>query len=257
MINDKVLAKLDKVIYYKSSPLVVIETVHGVGTGIFINNKGLVLTACHVFGDAVEKYKDTINSVNKDIGDGMIKRKHKNKEINKRIKRISDKLNISVTPLKFGFGESIKYRVDILEYEEDTDIALLKINSNKKNFSYIKINDNHIPMLGEKVYGITTTPPDEDNESHGASVFFSKIICIDKRLKNDSLLISCQTDFAPQSGNSGGAIVNSDGEIVGIITAAVNNEIITNAGSTGLGIEKERGVFSSLISSSIDFKKYL
>ena len=100
-----------------------------------------------------------------------------------------------------------------------TDLAVIKIEAN--NLSYIPFGNSDKVRIGEPVLAI-------GNPFNLTSTVTSGIISakarnmniIDNPRSNETPLESfLQTDAAVNSGNSGGALVNSNAELIGIVTA--------------------------------------
>lgn len=124
--------------------------------------------------------------------------------------------------------------LDVITYDEYNDIALLKSNKTHENSLSIDIRE---PYLNEKVtvYGYPLVSLLGDNLS-ATSGSVSSLTGI----KGD---ITQFTITAPiQPGNSGGPILSSDGALLGIVTATLNN--------TALGISTQNvnfGIRSQLV----------
>lgn len=125
--------------------------------------------------------------------------------------------------VKMDSGE--EYPAVVVGTDEETDIAVLKIKS-EKALPFVKLGDSDKPEVGDWVlalgspFGLQKTVTagiisQKGRESPGLSVFRKFI----------------QTDAAINQGNSGGPLVNMDGEVIG-----VNSQIATsNGASNGIG----------------------
>ena len=106
-----------------------------------------------------------------------------------------------------------EYEADIIGFDEVTDIAVLKIDSNT-NLDYIFFGDSDSTLIGEWVLAVGN--PYNLNSTVTAGIVSSKSRDLNEYdQKNQSFI---QTDAAVNFGNSGGALVNIKGELIGINT---------------------------------------
>lgn len=118
------------------------------------------------------------------------------------------------------FHDDTAIEARLVNYDEDSDIALLQLNSNKK-FPYLKWGER--PELGEDVIAIGSPM----NQSF--TVTFGNVSALDRFVpKAASFVPFIQTDASVNPGNSGGPLFNHKGELIGI-----NTMIITGSGSRG------------------------
>ncbi len=106
-----------------------------------------------------------------------------------------------------------KYDAELIGSDKDTDIALLKININKK-LPYIPFANSDVIRVGEWVLAVGN--PYNLTSTVTAGIVSAKGRDLDGNTTIDSFI---QTDAAVNPGNSGGALVNIRGELVGINTA--------------------------------------
>ena len=106
-----------------------------------------------------------------------------------------------------------EYEAEIIGFDEVTDIAVLKITSNIKLDS-IFFGDSDSTLIGEWVLAVGN--PYNLNSTVTAGIVSSKSRDLNEYdQKNQSFI---QTDAAVNFGNSGGALVNIQGELIGINT---------------------------------------
>ncbi len=106
-----------------------------------------------------------------------------------------------------------EYEAEIIGFDEVTDIAVLKIDSNIK-LDYIFFGDSDSTLIGEWVLAVGN--PYNLNSTVTAGIVSSKSRDLNEYdQKNQSFI---QTDAAVNFGNSGGALVNIQGELIGINT---------------------------------------
>jgi S1-C subfamily serine protease len=106
-----------------------------------------------------------------------------------------------------------EYEAEIIGYDEIYDIAVLKINSDF-NLDYVFFGDSDSTLVGEWVLAVGN--PYNLNSTVTAGIISSKSRDLNEYdQKNQSFI---QTDAAVNFGNSGGALVNIKGELIGINT---------------------------------------
>lgn len=105
------------------------------------------------------------------------------------------------------------YEAELVGADPSTDIAVLKILDAKKDFSFVRFGDSDQTKIGEWVLAV-------GNPFNLTSTVTAGIISAKARDlidgKNQSFI---QTDAAVNTGNSGGALVNTQGDLIGINTA--------------------------------------
>jgi serine protease DegS len=107
------------------------------------------------------------------------------------------------------------YDARLLMLDEANDLALLKIDAD--NVSHLKLADNSRLEVGDIVLAIGNP------RNIGQSVTFGIISALWRR--DDSYVI--QTDAAINPGNSGGALIDTDGNFIG-----VNSTIVSGSGGS-------------------------
>ena len=106
------------------------------------------------------------------------------------------------------------YDAKVIGTDPDTDIAILKINADEK-LPYVYFGNSDATRIGEWVLAVGN--PFNLNSTVTAGIISAKSRDLNKRdRKNESYI---QTDAAVNKGNSGGALVNTNGELIGINTA--------------------------------------
>ncbi|MEY8847584.1 trypsin-like peptidase domain-containing protein [Psychroserpens sp. XS_ASV72] len=104
------------------------------------------------------------------------------------------------------------YDAQLIGTDEKTDIALLKVEADN-DLPYITFGDSDAAQIGEWVLAV-------GNPFNLTSTVTAGIISAKSRdLSGQNSQSFLQTDAAVNPGNSGGALVNSKGELVGINTA--------------------------------------
>jgi serine protease Do len=119
-----------------------------------------------------------------------------------------------------GLENGEEYQASIVGVDEETDIAVLKIDANKE-LPTIAFGDSDAVQLGEWVLAIGSPFGLEQSATAG----------IVSQVQRETPFSSpfqrfIQTDAAVNRGNSGGPLVNMDGEVIG-----VNSQIATVTGN--------------------------
>ena len=111
-------------------------------------------------------------------------------------------------------NDNKSFKATIIGTDPDTDIAVLKINADKK-LPYVFFGNSDATRIGEWVLAVGN--PFNLNSTVTAGIISAKSRDLNKRDGiNESYI---QTDAAVNRGNSGGALVNTQGELIGINTA--------------------------------------
>ena len=135
--------------------------------------------------------------------------------------------------VKFSDGRSLHARV--LGIDPDTDIALIKVDA--KNLPVAPMGDSETLRVGEWVCAIGNPLAYEHTVTVGVVSYLGR------KLFDSSLDNYIQTDAAINFGNSGGPLINGQGEVVGI-----NSAISQRASNIGFAvpINEARSILSQL-----------
>ncbi|MBO4696020.1 MAG: trypsin-like peptidase domain-containing protein [Lachnospiraceae bacterium] len=115
--------------------------------------------------------------------------------------------------IKVTLYDDTAYKAELVGYDESNDLAVLKIDANNLqpvilgSSDQLRVGDSVIAIgnpLGELTFSLT----------HGAVSALNRTITV-----NNNSMTLIQTDCAINSGNSGGALFNTYGEVVGIVNA--------------------------------------
>lgn len=115
----------------------------------------------------------------------------------------------------FLAGEE-EFACEIIGYDAQTDLALLKITDQSRTYPAAKIGDSEKVQVGQLAIAIGN-PLGRELEG---TVTFGVISAINRELtlSDGRTMTLIQTDAAISSGNSGGALFNANGEVIGINT---------------------------------------
>ena len=156
------------------------------GTGFIITSDGYIMTNYHVIEPAYEN-------------------------------------NYKITVL---FKDGTSYEASIAGFEEDGDIAVLKIDAN--DLSPVTVGNSDNIAVGDSVFAIGHPLGELD-----FSMTSGRVSALDRSItadRNSAPINMFQFDAAINSGNSGGPVFNESGEVIGIATAKVGS-----SGVEGLG----------------------
>ncbi|ERM82313.1 peptidase S1 [Rhodonellum psychrophilum GCM71 = DSM 17998] len=124
----------------------------------------------------------------------------------------------NATKVDISLEDNTRYTARVIGTDPTTDLALLKIEA--KGLTFIKFGDSDITRIGEWVLAVGN--PFDLTSTVTAGIISAKARNIgilrnpDNNLQIESFL---QTDAVVNPGNSGGALVNLAGELIGINTA--------------------------------------
>jgi Do/DeqQ family serine protease len=147
------------------------------------------------------------------------------------------------TTLEITTNDNKKYEVEVIGSDSNADIAVLKIKGDY-TFPYVRFADSDNTRIGEWVLAVGN--PYNLNSTVTAGIISAKSRDFsDYDNKNQSFI---QTDAAVNSGNSGGALVNLDGDLIGINTAITSNGMGTFIGySFAVPSNIARKIFEDII----------
>ncbi|MCX2681341.1 trypsin-like peptidase domain-containing protein [Galbibacter sp. EGI 63066] len=120
----------------------------------------------------------------------------------------------NATELQVTLNNNKTYKAELIGADSETDIALIKIDT-EEDLPYLIFGDSDYTKIGEWVLAV-------GNPFNLTSTVTAGIISAKARDLNEAdgkFQSFIQTDAAVNPGNSGGALVNTNGELVGINTA--------------------------------------
>jgi S1-C subfamily serine protease len=121
-----------------------------------------------------------------------------------------------------------RYKAKVLMRDRGHDLALIQIDAKKKLSSFLKLGDSDSLQVGQKVLAIGNPFGLAGTLTTGiVSSLHRKIQSEDRGDLEDMI----QTDAAINSGNSGGPLLDSQGNVIGINTAIYG----PNGGNIGIG----------------------
>jgi S1-C subfamily serine protease len=145
------------------------------------------------------------------------------------------------TKVKLNNGQ--EYEANLIGGDRNADIAILKINATN-SLKPIKISDSNDLKIGDKVLAI--------GNPYGIGISVSSgIVSATGRDYGNPYLELIQTDAAINPGNSGGALINENGNLIGI-----NTKIFSRTGAyQGLGFAIPSNIVVQIASELIKYGK--
>lgn len=141
--------------------------------------------------------------------------------------------------------DSDPVEAEIIGSDSSTDIAVLKVNVNR-DLPSLKLGDSDKLKSGELVIAIGNAMGQLDD-----TVTVGVVSATNRDISASGYMIRViQTDAAINNGNSGGPLLNSFGEVVGITNAKINASI-----SEGLGFAIPVNSVKSVIENIINYGK--
>lgn len=150
-------------------------------------------------------------------------------------------VKVNTTDPATGITESQTYDAKLCGTDSDTDLAVLKIDA--ENLPAAKLGDSDDLRLGDDVIAIGNPLGYETSVSKGIISGLNRQVSDSKRS-----LTAIQTDTPINSGNSGGALFNTYGEVVGVVN---EKRVDSYAESMGFAItiNEAKDVIDDLISN--------
>ena len=143
------------------------------------------------------------------------------------------------------YGDDATYVAKVVGQDSQTDLAVLKIE--KTGLTAAEFADSDQAVVGEFVMAVGSPLGLDTTVTQGI------ISAVNREVESDGTKYTCiQTDAAINSGNSGGALVNSDGKVIGINTLK-----LSGTGVEGIGFAIPINSATDVISQLKDHQKVL
>lgn len=183
------------------------KAVAGSGSGVILSEDGYILTNNHVISSADSS----------------------------SFYQVSDAKSIKVKI----YGDDTEYSAEIIGTDSQTDLAVLKID--KTGLTAAEFGDSSSVQIGEFVLAIGNPYNLEYSVTAGIISALNREMTVENTTYN-----VIQADCAINSGNSGGALVNSKGEVIGITTLKLAGDGIEGV-SFAIPINETVPIYKELI----------
>ena len=180
------------------------------GSGIIISEDGYILTNNHIVSSTSES-----NNAFYEVG---------------KANKVTVKL----------YNDDTEYEAQIIGTDSQTDLAVIKID--KTGLTPAELGDSDSVQVGEFAMAIGN-PLGLDN-----SVTAGIVSAVNREVTDSdgNKYLAIQTDAAINSGNSGGALVNSQGQVIGVNTLKLSGEDVEGVGFA-IPINSTKEIYEQLI----------
>ncbi len=151
------------------------------------------------------------------------------------------------TSIQVTLNNNKTYDATVIGTDPATDVALIKIDAT--GLPVVQFADSDKLRLGEWVLAIGSPLGEELRSTITAGIVSAKGRSMPNYNGEFKIESFIQTDAAVNPGNSGGALVNKQGELVGINTAIVS----TTGSYTGYSFAVPSNIVQKVVSDLIDF----
>ena len=132
--------------------------------------------------------------------------------------------------IRIVFHNDKEYEARLVNYDEASDIALLKITNAEFDKVFEFLTWGETPELGEDVIAIGSPM------GQSFTITFGNVSSLNRFVPNAPPFVPfIQTDASINPGNSGGPLLNSHGHVVGINTMILTGAGSGKGGSVGIG----------------------
>lgn len=177
------------------------------GSGIIISENGYILTNNHIINSSSNSSFYEVSKANK----------------------------ISI----YLYNDETEYEGTIVGSDEQTDLAVIKID--KTGLTAAELGDSDSIQVGEFAMAVGNPLGMQSSVSTGT------ISAVNRKVTNEGNTFNLiQTDTAINSGNSGGALVNSKGEVIGINTLKMSGSGVEGMGFA-IPINSAKPIYDQLI----------
>lgn len=121
------------------------------------------------------------------------------------------------TEIKVTLNNKKTYVAKLIGADPSSDLAMLKIE--EKNLPFILYGNSDMVKIGQWVLAVGYPLNLETTVTAGIVSAKSRSLGLNARKSNSPIESFIQTDAAVNQGNSGGALINTNGELVGIVSA--------------------------------------
>ena len=160
---------------------------------------------------------------------------------------------------EYGYGEASSVQIQmsdeettydarIVAYDKEADIAVLKIDAD--NLTPAEFGDSSSCEVGEMVVAIGNPLGLQFQNTVTCGI----ISALDRKVTiNDNTMTLIQTDTAINNGNSGGPLINSSGQVIGINSAKLSSTFSGEATVEGIGFAIPMSEAKSIVDDLINY----
>lgn len=160
---------------------------------------------------------------------------------------------------EYGYGEASSVQIQmsdeettydarIVAYDKEADIAVLKIDAD--NLTPAEFGDSSSCEVGEMVVAIGNPLGLQFQNTVTCGI----ISALDRKVTiNDNTMTLIQTDTAINIGNSGGPLINSSGQVIGINSAKMSSTYSGEATVEGIGFAIPMSEAKSIVDDLINY----
>lgn len=184
------------------------STATAAGSGIIISEDGYILTNNHIVNSSSTSYYYELGKANK----------------------------VTVTL----YNDSTKYDATIVGTDSQTDLAVIKIEKN--GLKAAEFGDSDAVQVGEFAMAIGNPLGLTDSVTAGI------VSAVNREVSDQdgNSYVAIQTDASINSGNSGGALVNSKGQVIGVNTLKLSGTGVEGVGFA-IPINSTKEIYEQLI----------
>lgn len=188
------------------------------GSGVIISEDGYILTNNHVVNSSSSSSYYELGKANK--------------------------ITVSL------YNDETEYEAEIIGTDEQTDLAVIKID--KDGLTAAELGDSSSVKVGEFCMAIGNPL------GLGSTVTDGIISAVNREVTDEdgNSYIAIQTNAAINSGNSGGALVNSQGQVIGINTLKIAGDGVEGVGFA-IPIDSTKDIYEQLIQYNKVKRPYL
>ena len=148
------------------------------------------------------------------------------------------------------YNDDTEYEAEIVGTDEQTDLAVIKID--KDDLTAAELGDSNSVQVGEFCMAIGNPL------GLGTTVTDGIVSAVNREVTDEdgNTYTAIQTNAAINSGNSGGALVNSQGQVIGINTLKVSGEGVEGVGFA-IPINSTKDIYQQLIEYNKVKRPYL
>ena len=148
------------------------------------------------------------------------------------------------------YNDDTEYEAEIVGTDEQTDLAVIKID--KTGLTAAELGDSDSVQVGEFCMAIGNPL------GLGSTVTDGIVSAVNREVTDEdgNTYTAIQTNAAINSGNSGGALVNSQGQVIGINTLKVSGDGVEGVGFA-IPINSTKDIYSQLIEYNKVKRPYL